>query len=58
MPPIRTSLPRLLKLTNLPSNLPALTAAYLLLRNPPNIKEWRVALFLITLEIEMTWEEW
>jgi len=43
---------------NLPLNLPALTAAHLLLRNPPNIKEWWVALFLITLEIEMMWEEW
>ena len=30
---------RLSKLTNLPSNLPALAAAHLLLRNPPNIKK-------------------
>ena len=54
MPPVRTHKPRLLNL----KNLPLLTAAHLLLHNPPNIYEWHMALFSITEEIEIMWEEW
>ena len=54
MPPVHIHKPRSLNL----KNLPLLTAAHLLLYNPPNIYKWRIALFSITEEIEMTWEEW
>ena len=54
MPPVRTHKPR----SPNSKNLPPSTAAHLLLHSPPNIHEWRIALFSITKEIEITWEEW
>ena len=54
-----SSLPKQSLPIDLPADLPAdaAAAAHILLSNPPLIKQWRKAFFLLFKDIELDWEQ-